>query len=165
MRELIRKELREHFKVAVLGFAVLVVVLALAYSRSANLLERSGFGSGYISNESLQPLLATDLLVQAAFFCCIFGALLGWLQIRAEKHPDLWAFLIHRPVPRSTILQSKILGGLILYAAGAGLPALGLVLIARIPGKVAAPFEWAMALPLLAIFLLGAAFYLAGLIT
>ena len=165
MRELIRKELREHFKVALLGLAIFAVMLALVYSHGANMLERMGFGSGYTGDQSLQPLLASDLLIQAAFFCSLFGTLLGWLQIRAEKHPDLWAFLIHRPIPRSTILQSKLLSGLLLYVVGAGLPALGLVLIVATPGRVAAPFEWAMALPLFAIFLLGTVFYLAGLLT
>jgi hypothetical protein len=164
MRQLIGKELREHFKVAVLGLVVFAVVLVLAYSRCTRLQERLGFGYGYGGDESMQPLLATDLLTQAAIFCGIFGALLGWLQIRAEKHPDLWAFLIHRPVGRNTILQSKLLSGLLLYAAGAGLPALGLVLVAATPGKVAAPFAWAMTLPLFAIFLVGIAFYLAGLL-
>jgi hypothetical protein len=164
MKELIGKELREHGKIAVLGLAVFGVVLALAYSSCTQLLERTGLGYAYYGEESLQPLLSNSLLTQAAIFCALFGTLLGWLQIRAEKHPDLWAFLIHRPVGRGTILQSKLLSGLLLYATGAGLPVVGLVLITAIPGKVAAPFEWAMALPLLAILLNGTAFHLAGLL-
>jgi hypothetical protein len=166
MRPIFRKELREHFKVALVGLAVFGVMLSLAFSRCTNLVDGSAaYGGGFGNDESPQPLLSTNLLTQAAFFCAAFGMLLGWLQIRAEKHPDLWAFLVHRPAPRDTILAGKVLSGLLLYAAGAGVPFLGLVLVAATPGHVAAPFEWAMALPSLAIFLAGISFYFAGLLT
>ena len=165
MKQLILKELREHFKVALIGLAVFTVMLVLAFSACSSSLQRSALSMGYSDAEDFQPLLARSVLTQAAFFCAIFGTFLGWLQIRAEKHPDLWAFLVHRPISRTTILRSKILSGLLLYAAGAGLPLLGLIIVASIPGHVAAPFEWAMALPLLAIFLAGPVYYLAGLLT
>jgi hypothetical protein len=103
--------------------------------------------------------------MQVAFFCAIFGALLGWLQIRAEKHPDLWAFLVHRPITRTTIFWSKVFSGLLLYVVATGVPLFGFVIVVSIPGKVAAPFQWAMALPLVAIFLSGMVFYFAGLLT
>jgi hypothetical protein len=94
-----------------------------------------------------------------------FGAILGWLQIRSESHRDLWAFLVHRPISRTRILASKVAAGMVLYALGAGLPLVVLVAVARTPGNVAAPFEWSMALPVLANFLGGIACYLAGLLT
>jgi ABC-type transport system involved in multi-copper enzyme maturation permease subunit len=165
VKQLINKELREQSKVAVLGFIVFTVLLVLAFSASADALKRIAYSSGYSDAEGFQPLLSQAVLTQAAFFCAIFGALLGWLQIHAEAHPDLWAFLVHRPIPRSAILRSKVVSGLLLYAAAAGLPLLGFIIVAAVPGKVAAPFEWTMVLPLVAIFLVGIVFYLAGLLT
>jgi ABC-type transport system involved in multi-copper enzyme maturation permease subunit len=165
MKTLLLKELREHFKLAVIAMAVLAVLLVLAFSSSTAELRRTIGSMGYSSGENVQPLLAPSLLTEAAVFCAIFGALLGFLQIRAEHHPDLWAFLVHRPVPRTTILRSKILGGLVLYGAGAGLPLAVVVIVASIPGHVAAPFAWPMALALLSIFLAGVVCYLGGLLT
>jgi hypothetical protein len=115
--------------------------------------------------EGLQPLLSSGLRVQVAFACANFGALLGWLQIRAEKHPDLWAFLVHRPISRTKILMSKVAAGLLLYVVAGGLPIFVFAVVTSIPGKVAAPFEWAMALPLAAVFLSGVVYYFAGLLT
>ena len=164
MKSLLRKELREHFKVAILGFVVLSVMLFLGFQSCSNQFLQMTRSYGY-SREGLHPLLASAVLTQIAFFCTIFGGLLGWLQVRAESHPDLWAFLVHRPIARSTILGSKIWSGVLLYAAAAGLPLLIYVITVSIPGNIAAPFEWAMALPLVAIFLVGLVYYFAGLLT
>src|SRR6185369_3647467 len=90
---------------------------------------------------NLQPLLSVSLLTEAAFFCAIFGAGLGWLQTRNEAHRDLWAFLIHRPVTRTEIFWGKSIAGFCLYLLGAGLPLIVLVAVVRTPGHVAAPFE------------------------
>ena len=165
MKKLIQKELREHLKVALIGLVIFAVILIQAFKSCSNQLENLILWQGSMQADVLQPLLAQTLLTEAAFFCAIFGTALGWLQIRAEKHPDLWAFLIHRPVNRTTILQSKAVGGLLLYSLGAGLPLLGLVAVVLIPGNVAAPFEWPMTLPIFAIFLVGMVFYFAGLLT
>ncbi|MCC6822954.1 MAG: hypothetical protein IT579_19670 [Verrucomicrobia subdivision 3 bacterium] len=165
MKQLIFKELREQFKVAVLGLVILTLMVSLAFAAYGTQLQQVVWSMGQKTSDSLQPLLRNDLLIQVSFFCAIFGTLLGWLQIRAEKHPDLWAFLVHRPIPRTTILRSKVVAGLLLYLAGTGLPLFGLILVVSIPGNVAAPFEWAMALPLTSICLVGMVYYFAGLLT
>ena len=95
----------------------------------------------------------------------MFGAILGWLQIYRERHRDLWAFLVHRPLSRTRILLGKTAAGLSLYAMGAGLPLAGLVFWVSLPGHVLAPFEWRMAWPVTACFLAGAVYYLAGMLT
>ena len=163
MKQLILKELREQFKVALIGMAVLAAMLFLVFTTYLSQLEQACRGQA--STDGFQLLMRSDLLAQVSFFCGLFGTLLGWLQIRAESHPDLWAFLVHRPIHRTSILRSKVAAGLLLYLAGAGLPLLGLVIVASIPGNVAAPFAWAMALPLTAIFLVGMVYYFAGLLT
>lgn len=165
MKPLILKELREQFKVAAVALAVLTALLLLSFASYGAKLHQGIRSMATLSGESLQPLMNSELLVQVAVFCALFGVLLGWLQIRAEKHPDLWAFLVHRPVPRSVILRSKVIAGLLLYTVAAGVPMLVWVLVLAIPGTVAAPFEWSMALPSVAIFFSGVVYYFAGLLT
>jgi len=164
MKAIIQKDLRENLKVALIGLLIFSLMLLQAYQSCISALVNMLNGS-YGQSNSLQPLLATNLLTEAAFFCAIFGAGLGWLQTRNEAHLDLWAFLIHRPVTRTEIFRGKTIAGLCLYVLGAGLPLLILVAVVVTPGHVAAPFEWAMVVPLVLIFLAGVAFYFAGLLT
>jgi hypothetical protein len=153
MRTLIRKELRENFKVALIGFALFAFILFENYRNCA------GF---------TVPLLdgrAGPVTPMTGFLCAIFGAILGWLQIHNERHRDLWAFLVHRPLSRSKIFLAKTVAGFCLYTLGAGLPLLGLIILTAMPGHFAAPFEWVMVLPVLACFLAGFVCYFAGMLT
>ena len=66
---------------------------------------------------------------------------------------------------RSDIFLGKTLAGLGLYALAAGLPPVCSLIYAAIPGHVAAPFEWGMALPATGHFLAGTVYYFAGMLT
>ena len=165
MKALIQKDLRENLKVALIALVVFSLLVLLAYEIGSSALTALLAGGRAAQVNALQPLLSPDLLPEAAFLCPIFGAALGWLQSRNEAHRDLWAFLIHRPVTRAEIFLGKTIAGLCLYALGVGLPFAILVALVRIPGHVAAPFEWAIVLPLFSLFLTGVAWYFAGLLT
>ena len=165
MKTLIRKDLRENLKVALIGLLIFSLLLLQAYQTCMITLTNLLVGNSSGQMNDLQPLLATSLLAEAAFFCAIFGAALGWLQTRNEAHRGLWEFLIHRPVTRTEIFWGKTMAGLCLYAFGAGLPLAVLVSVVRTAGHVAAPFEWTMVLPSVSIFLTGIAYYFAGLLT
>jgi len=165
MKQLFVKEWREHFKAALFGLTVLTLLLIVVLWTDLVKSVAMADANNSIPPDMLQPLVSSDVLGVTTFFCAIFGLLLGWLQIQAEKHPDLRAFLLHRPVERTTIFWSKLLGGAALYALGAGVPLAGLLIYVVIPGHVPAPFEWAMVQPLLNVFLLGLVFYAAGLLT
>ncbi len=166
MKTLLRKELRANVKVAVLGLAVFILLLAQSYRSASDTVERVVRDGYYGQNyNDLQPLLASTLLMETTLFCAAFGALLGFLQIFHERHQDLWAFLVHRPATRTQIFLSKIGAGLALYLLAAGLPLLFLVAFVATPGHVAAPFEWGMILPVTASFLAGIVYYFAGMLT
>jgi hypothetical protein len=154
MKALVRKEFRENVKLAVLGLVIYTLMLFQQYRSDVVSPRATG-----------QPLVSGAFLMSTAWFCGIFGAVLGWLQIHNERRPDLWAFLIHRPVTRTTIFLGKVIAGLGLYAVVAGLPLLGFIVWARLPGRVAAPFEPAMLLPVTAYFLAGTVSYFAGMLT
>src|ERR1035437_8916064 len=130
MKTLVFKEFRENVKVAVLGLVIYTLVLVVLYRE-------------YVASPTnmTQPLADSNLVFGTAWICGIFGAVLGWLQIHNERRPDLWAFLIHRPVTRTTIFLGKAIAGLGIYAVVAGLPLLGFIVWARLPGRIAAPFE------------------------
>jgi len=154
MKALVRKEFREQVKVAALGLVIYTLLLLQQY-RNYRLLPHA----------TMQPLVDGGFLMSTAWFCALFGAVLGWLQIHSERRPDLWAFLMHRPITRTGIFLGKTVAGLGIYALVAGLPLLGFIVWARLPGRVVAPFEPAMLQPVLAFFLAGTVCYFAGMLT
>ena len=165
MKTLIWKELRENFKLAVLGFlAFTLLVLATwhNYSQTIENVLRGNHSGDFFTN--LQPLSSSVFTASVGLFCALFGLLLGWTQIFHERHRDLWAYLVHRPICRTDIFLGKIAGGLGIYCVAAGLPLGGFMLWAAIPGHVAAPFEWQLLHPFMAHFLAGMAYYLAGML-
>ena len=165
MNTLIRKELRENFKLALIGFALFTFILVQNYRGCTALYAGLALGEGNWNTDNAQPLLSGSTTSATGLFCAIFGAVLGWLQIHNERHRDLWAFLIHRPMSRTRIFFAKTIGGLALYTLGAGLPLLGFIVMTWMPGHIAAPFEWRMILPILSFFLSGFVFYFAGMLT
>lgn len=165
MRTLIKKELRENFKLAMLGAGIFAFLLAMAYRDYSQYYAALALGSfSGFNAEMAQPLLGA-VPKFALMFGALFGAVLGWFQIHNERHRDLWAFLVHRPVSRTEIFAAKAIAGLCLYGLGAGLPLLATILVIITPGHIAAPFEPAMLLPVTACFLSGVLFYFAGMLT
>ena len=166
MKQLWLKEWREQFKVALIGLAIFSLILLQAVKSGMSYL--SSLYRGYetaIWADGLQPLVSNELLGESAVFCGLFGLALGWLQIYAENHRDLRAFLLHRPVDRLVLLHGKLLSGLALYTLAVGLPFAGLLVYVLIPGHVPAPFEWAMVGPITNVYLLGLVGYGAGMLT
>ena len=166
MKTLIWKELRENLKLAVLGFVVVTLLLFTVWRDYNQTLEqvRTGTMAGDVFTR-LQPLSSAFFLAGAAWFCAVFGLLLGWTQIFHERHRDLWAYLVHRPICRTDIFLGKVAAGLSIYFLAAGLPLGFFIVWAAVPGHVAAPFEWHMLSPVAANFIAGIAYYLAGMLT
>jgi hypothetical protein len=147
MKTLIRKELRENLKLALPAFVIFGFVLWRLYQNAAT-----------------QPLLTVSVLRPIHMICSMVGLGLGWFQIYHERHRDLWAFLIHRPVTKTKIFFAKVITGLCLYIVAMGLPLVGWVAGSAMPGQFASPFEWEMVLPVGGIFLMGTVWYFAGLL-
>ncbi len=166
MKTLIRKELRENLKLAVLGLIIYSAFLGLnihTYSHWMQSVAAGGQGQREVA--MMQPLVSGEFWGLSGILCAAFGAILGWFQIHNERQRDLWAFLVHRPVTRTQIFFGKILAGLMLYLLVAGLPLTGYLLWALAPGHVAAPFEWAMLRPVAVFSILGMVYYFAGMLT
>jgi hypothetical protein len=153
MKALVFKEIRENLKLGALGLVVYAALLLAEYCQ-------------YVARPArlYQPLAGWDLPWTTLWFCGIFGAVLGWLQIFNERRPDLWAFLLHRPMTRTEIFLGKTLAGFVLYAAVVGLPLACFIIWALWPGHVAAPFELRMLRPLAVCILAGVPCYFAGMV-
>jgi ABC-type transport system involved in multi-copper enzyme maturation permease subunit len=165
MKTLIRKELRENLKLAVLSLIVFTVLVVWSWCDYTGMIKDVLLGLRSLEGYRLQPVESGLILAGTAWLCVIFGAVLGWMQIFNERHRDLWAFLIHHPVSRTQIFFSKVIAGLGIYIVAAGLPLVCFIVWAGIPGHVAAPFQWAMTLRIAWLFLAGIAFYFAGMLT
>lgn len=139
------KELRENWKWAALG--TLCLTLAELYA----LYQPPGYNTIALSSQIFTLVsLSGSVLI---------GAALGTLQIVPELDRDRWAALLHRPVPRSTLLFGKIIAGLILYLLATGIPLLLCVACLVVPGQFPAPFIPGMVPPAIANAFMGVAFY------
>ena len=165
MKALIQKELRENVTLAAIGFVVLSALLFQVYRNCNELLRPLAEGGTDVQIAFLQPLTTQQILVSCFGFCATFAALLGWFQSHRERRLDLWSFLAHRPLTRTQLFLGKAVAGLGLYLVVAAVPLAGFILWAALPGHVAAPFEWAMLLPLAALYLAGPVYYFAGMLT
>lgn len=158
MSTIIWKEIRENLKWAVLALLVSAVGMWMtlgSYTRPP--MFPGQFDATHILSESF--------LVMTTVGGALFAGLIGFGQVIFEGRPDQWAFLVHRPIPRSQIFFGKAVAGLALYFLGFGIPLAAIVIWASLPGSSPAPFEWRMALPALADLLNGTVYYFAGMLT
>jgi hypothetical protein len=95
----------------------------------------------------------------------LFGAGLGFVQVFFESRGDKRSLLLHRPISHSRIFLGKVLGGLMVYLLGVGVPFAVITLWCATPGRVPAPFDWGLTLPWLADILTGVVYYFAGMLT
>lgn len=152
MKMMIWKEFRENLMWAVLGSVA--TALACAWLISQNI----------SSNDWIQ-LWTVALPQPFALLSPLLGAVLGFLQTSRELKPDQRAFLLHRPISRSTIFAGKTVAGLCLYVLATALPLLGAGLWLRMPGHVPGPFDWRLLLPEIVGIFTGFSFYFAAIIT
>lgn len=153
MRVMVWKEWRENARWSAL--ALIALSLALGYSLYAAGLNTSPDPASGLWN-GIAPVFL--------FGCPLLGAALGFAQVMPELRRDQWAFLVHRPVPRTTLFWGKAATGLLLALGATALP-LGLLgLWAALPGDVAAPFDIHLLLPGVAALLTLIPFYFAGML-
>ncbi len=159
MKPLFWKELRQNLKwaigvLAVMGLAAIYIAWVVSRPQATQGLFR--WSPYLLPWERFQQL--------SVLGCPLAGLLLGVLHIAPEKRRDLWAFLVHRPVSRTTIFRAQASAGLLLYVVAVGIPVAGGMVWLATPGHAAAPFYLPMTLPGLADVLSGAVYYLAGIL-
>jgi len=69
---------------------------------------------------------------------------LGLWQTLGELFRGTWKFLLHRPLPRQTVILTKVATGMAVLLVATGLPILIYAGWAATPGTHASPFEWWM---------------------
>jgi hypothetical protein len=153
MRAILWKEFREALPVAAGLAAVVACVLGWLVWQ----------GTRWTSEMGCEPLLI-GLQVVSALFAAAAGLTLGLRQSFPETRGGLWAFWVHRPVPRRTLFLGRVLVGLGFYAAALVVPFAAAFVWLRQPGHLAAPFYYSMAGPHAVDLLTGTVWYFAGLL-
>jgi len=151
IKALLWKELRENWPRALFGLLGLTAGMTLMF----------GSIDGAWRGEAPLAAPPTQMITIVGF--AIVGLVLGLLQVIPELWRKQWAFLIQRPVTRTTVFWGKVGAGLSLYALATGLPLLVAALWAATPGNVAAPFSIEMLGPGVVDLLAGVSYYFAGL--
>jgi hypothetical protein len=145
MKSLLWKECRENFKWLPLPTLLIVVP--------------------FFGLIGLQSILSVGLSFYVSLVAGLFGAILGFVQVFPEARGDKRSLLLHRPMTLTQIFLVKALAGLGIYLIALGTPVAIIIGMAGSPGHVAQPFQWAMALPLIADILTGVVYYFAGMLT
>jgi hypothetical protein len=130
------KELREVLGIAALGLGLgLVIVGALAGVRPLDDWLGRPRAEQPFHPQTLQGYLVAGVL---------FALLLGLRQSLGDQVRGTYAFLLHRPVRRATVILTKLATGVAVLGVGTGLPLALYAVWAATPGNVAAPFAWWM---------------------
>jgi hypothetical protein len=156
MTAIIWKELRELIKWAALAMLAMGAAQVHALYSMPN-------GMDFYHNDGISLCRASFLLL-TTFGYPATGIFFGLIQILPELKRDRWAALLHRPVPRTSVLFGKIAAGLILYLIAAGVPFLFSLWLAATPGHLNTPFVPGQALAGLADLCAGLVYYFAALL-
>ncbi len=157
-RAMVGKELKQNLPWAALALVAVSIGLVVAAMRPSD-------GPGSFHNYGGFDGIWNAVTLTLTLAGPLVGLLLGLLQIIPEQRRDLWAFLMHRPATRDTLLGGKVAAGLLLYVCATGLPLLGFALWARTPGHLAGPFDARLLLGALSSVLTGVVFYFTALLT
>jgi hypothetical protein len=145
MKSLLWKEWRENFKWVALPTLLIVVP--------------------FVGLIGLQSLIDVGISFFVSLVAAVFGAMLGFIQVFPEAHGDKRSLLLHRPMSLTQIFVGKAVAGIGIYLLAMGISVAVLVGMAAVPGQVAAPFGWKMALPMIADMLTGTVYYFGGMLT
>ena len=159
MKPMFWKDLRQSLKWAIAVLAIMsiaAIYIAWEVSRPGRATFFGWWWAYTLPFERFQQLSVVG--------CPLAGLFLGVMHVVTERRRDLWAFLVHRPMSRTTIMLAKMSAGLVLYFLAVGIPVAAANIWLAIPGNVPSPFYWPMVLPGLADVLTGAVYYLAGLL-
>lgn len=152
-RALLWKELREAAMPGIAALAIVAVAQAYGLTRDQQFAALEGSAWSPSDGASLFTL------VSAGVALLIAGA-----QLFRERRGDMAAFLIHRPVPRTTIFWCKALAGIAWYVIAAGLPLMASYVWLTLPGRSVGPFVPSMMLPAIADLLCGFVYYFAAMV-
>jgi hypothetical protein len=138
-KALVIKELRESAGIIVL--AVLAMIYALSELTGTRVLPWQARGSNGF------PFVYDGLAFYLTVCIGGMGAALGLKQTAYEERQGTFFFLLHRPVSRGRVFESKLVVGLTWVVGLSTLFLLAYAWWASRPGSVAAPFEWSMTIP------------------
>ena len=149
-RAILWKELREGLKWGAVSLLLASVLLWVSVE------SRESVMSNIVPGLQNGPFMFATLLS---------GLLIGFGQSIPENRGDKWGFLTHRPVSRTALWAGKVVAGVLIYLAAAGLPFAWTMFWLATPGHRPMPFDVRMAEPGVADLLCGIVSYFAALLS
>lgn len=172
-KALLKKELKEHFPLAAIGFVAGVVSLAV-HIRPISLIDMNVYSAGVWRMlasvaSSLHPyerlpvpIVSPAYLGKLALISYVLALGLGVSLTWKEEIKKTWAFLLHRPVTRGQLLGVKLCAGIGLFLSAVTIPYLLFALWSFIPGKYPAPWCRQFLYPGIEIIVRGCAVFLGS---
>lgn len=149
MRAIIAKEMRELLKWAAFVLAVVGIGTFLIFAM-----------------DDIREVLfywAEHCVAMTTIAAAAGGLLLGIMSTVFEARADRWAFLVHRPLSRTSIFLGKAAAGLALLYLAVGIPFAASIAWCASSGFWAAPFRPGLAVPWMVDILAGGIYFLAGM--
>ncbi|MDR3633484.1 MAG: ABC transporter permease subunit [Isosphaeraceae bacterium] len=142
---LVRKELRETLAFAVLALAFYLAYLSNLTGKGGPLLRPLvGLVPGMNVKPSDIPFIQDNFTTMLFFIGGVLAIALGFRQSAWEPSQGTALYLLHLPLPRRTIVATKLLTGIGLLLVCTLLPILIYATWAALPQTHAGPFEWTM---------------------
>lgn len=142
---LVRKELRETLAFAVLALAFSLVHVGNLTGQGGPLLRiLVGFMPGMNVTPPDVPFVQDNFTPMLFFIGGVLAIALGFRQSAWEPNQGTALYLLHLPLPRRTIVATKLVTGVSLLLVCALVPILIYATWASLPRTHAGPFEWTM---------------------
>jgi ABC-type transport system involved in multi-copper enzyme maturation permease subunit len=160
---IVRKELRETRAFAALALVLYLVYVSRLTGKGGPLLNALlGRVPGMSAGPSDVPFVQDNLAGWYFFIGIVLALTLGFRQSAWEPSQGTALYLLHLPLPRRTIVLTKLLTGIGLLLACTLLPILIYATWAATPGTHPGPFEWTMTGPAFRIWLVMPLVYLGA---
>ncbi len=144
IRALAIKEWRETWAFGALALGIYLIYLASFTGLSAPVFRAMPWGSRATGKPPELPFIVDNFTPMLGVVGCLLAIALGLRQSAWEPHQGTSLYLLHLPLPRRTILATKLLTGVGLLLACALVPILLYGTWAAWPRTHAGPFEWSM---------------------
>jgi len=138
LKALVIKELRESAGVVALALIAMIVVCAELHG-----IDEIGTPR-FLEIRDRFPFVSDDFFSRFALVIFPLAAVLGIKQSAWELGQNSYQFLLHRPVQRSFVFNTKIIVGCGLVFVIGGLAIVAYALRVAIPGSSPTPFLWSM---------------------
>jgi ABC-type transport system involved in multi-copper enzyme maturation permease subunit len=160
---IVRKELRETRAFAAIALGLYLIFLIKLTGKWGSLLSHFfAWVPGMNAETAEVPFVQDNFSITFFFVGVALAIALGLRQSAWEPSQGTALFLLHLPLPRRTILLTKLATGIVILLLCTLFPIVIYGAWAAMPGTHPGPFEWSMAAPAFQVWLLLPLVYLGA---